>query len=564
MEIFIETLTGTAFVLRVSPFETIMSVKAKIQRQEGVPLSQQHLIWQHTELEDDYCLHDYSIPEGATLKMVLAMRGGPINTRRVPMDDPALREMAEYMEANREELMEKIPGNNHQVTLLLYRDGDQLKFCRFLDMGDGTLTPLSESLSGASVCNQYEDEDDDDEFTGTKEKLDENDKTKEKMTALRNKMESLALNKKPKKKHHVVCRTSSCGRPSSRGRLRHVASPTKTSSPVPRLNSKHVPLPPVGQTMTSSALPPATGLDMAEGSTTGFGSDDCVLSTSLSAKYRRLPSVQEDQCISSSSQGDDPSPTVDVASLETLLQRTQLSGSSRHRGDQKLGGKEEVKPDIAPAPASRPRSSNLQPSDLTLEALREFTSRAPSSSKTLERLLNYEHLPRPPTSTKPDKEPRPVSKISNIERMSQSEARGLLRQASLERLGSSKLTSLVGNGAKSRGFPLVKDAAGRIQTPEGRMVSARLSRMSANHDGRKSPTTTRLPPVKQKKKFKRCFVCAKKTGLATSYQCRCGNNFCATHRYAEAHNCNYDYKTEGRKLLENSNPVVAAPKLPKI
>lgn len=35
MELFIETLTGAAFELRVSPFETIMSVKAKIQRLEG-------------------------------------------------------------------------------------------------------------------------------------------------------------------------------------------------------------------------------------------------------------------------------------------------------------------------------------------------------------------------------------------------------------------------------------------------------------------------------------------------------------------------------------------------
>ena len=35
MELYIETLTGTAFELRVSPFETIMSVKAKIQRLEG-------------------------------------------------------------------------------------------------------------------------------------------------------------------------------------------------------------------------------------------------------------------------------------------------------------------------------------------------------------------------------------------------------------------------------------------------------------------------------------------------------------------------------------------------
>lgn len=35
MELYIETLTGTFFELRVSPFETIMSVKAKIQRLEG-------------------------------------------------------------------------------------------------------------------------------------------------------------------------------------------------------------------------------------------------------------------------------------------------------------------------------------------------------------------------------------------------------------------------------------------------------------------------------------------------------------------------------------------------
>jgi hypothetical protein len=45
---------------------------------------------------------------------------------------------------------------------------------------------------------------------------------------------------------------------------------------------------------------------------------------------------------------------------------------------------------------------------------------------------------------------------------------------------------------------------------------------------------------------------------------RCGNTYCPAHRYAEAHNCTYDYKTEGRKILEQCNPLVAAPKLPKI
>ncbi|EDO38424.1 predicted protein, partial [Nematostella vectensis] len=81
-----------------------------------------------------------------------------------------------------------------------------------------------------------------------------------------------------------------------------------------------------------------------------------------------------------------------------------------------------------------------------------------------------------------------------------------------------------------------------------------------------------LPPVKAKpppqlvptKKKTRCFSCGKKTGLATTYQCRCGNSFCATHRYAEVHSCTYDYKSEGRKIIEQNNPVIAAPKLPKI
>uniref|UniRef100_A0A8C1BQS8 Ubiquitin-like domain-containing protein n=1 Tax=Cyprinus carpio carpio TaxID=630221 RepID=A0A8C1BQS8_CYPCA len=82
MELFIETLTGTCFQLRVSPFEQVVSVKAKILRLEGIPVSQQHLIWNGMELEDEYCLHDYSITEGCTLKLVLAMRGGPVNTRR--------------------------------------------------------------------------------------------------------------------------------------------------------------------------------------------------------------------------------------------------------------------------------------------------------------------------------------------------------------------------------------------------------------------------------------------------------------------------------------------------
>jgi hypothetical protein len=58
----------------------------------------------------------------------------------------------------------------------------------------------------------------------------------------------------------------------------------------------------------------------------------------------------------------------------------------------------------------------------------------------------------------------------------------------------------------------------------------------------------------------RCWQCTKKIGLA-GVRCRCGYYFCAAHRYAESHNCDYDYKTNERRKLSKQNPVVQAEKL---
>ena len=91
-------------------------------------------------------------------------------------------------------------------------------------------------------------------------------------------------------------------------------------------------------------------------------------------------------------------------------------------------------------------------------------------------------------------------------------------------------------------------------------VSPPASPIHAN----KLPPVTVKTKVRKKKAVTRCSFCNKKTGLATTYTCHCEGVFCATHRYAEVHNCSYDYKTSGRKFLEQNNPVVMAPKLPKI
>uniref|UniRef100_A0A2K6BRK9 Zinc finger AN1-type containing 4 n=1 Tax=Macaca nemestrina TaxID=9545 RepID=A0A2K6BRK9_MACNE len=183
------------------------------------------------ELENDYCLNDYNISEGCTLKLVLAMRGGPINTRRVPTEDP-LRKMAEYLDSSRVEVWEKTSCNK-QVTFLVYREGDQLNFFPAVDRGDGTLTPLSDSskkigfhlhilrrkgehrMSGGSMYNSDTDEDEETEPSSSGQQIIENSITMNKMKLLKAKMKNMNLSKKPKKAVKIKPHPPIAPRPSS-------------------------------------------------------------------------------------------------------------------------------------------------------------------------------------------------------------------------------------------------------------------------------------------------------------------------------------------------------------
>ncbi|XP_071106630.1 AN1-type zinc finger protein 4-like [Haliotis cracherodii] len=601
MELFIETLTGTAFELRVSPFETIMSVKAKIQRLEGIPISHQHLIWQSVELEDEYCLHDYSIHNGATLKLVLAMRGGPINTRRVPVEDTALREMAEYMEANREEILDKLPGNRH-VTLLVFREGDQLNFFRVVDRGDGTLTPLSESLS-ASVYNFNEEEEEDD--SSPKEKSEENDKMKQKVTQLRLNMEKLTLTKKKPPKPPSSGHSSHSGRASSRLRLRQLPS---ASRPYSNTLNKNTVLPSVG--CTFPAIQVVYDADTAIVDVDG-GAGALLASPSVSSVVAVADKAVETLSTTTDSMDKLGQPLHILKEDSARVSPPTVLSEVGEKTSVDVNTDETVKVDDSDTTANSLVNSVLKRDLYRLSSMTDSTRYLPSTSSASRRkdftFESFKESFRPATSSKDkvkvaadhssdnfkrsssskrdislglrDSVLRPTTssryggldmrrKEYALESLSTSEARtvsGILRQASIEKIGSSHIGNFVSSASKSRLSNYSGFQEGRVPTPEGRLMSGHLQRLSASRDGRLLSPTHRLPPVKAKKKAsKRCYVCAKKTGLATSYQCRCGNNFCATHRYAESHDCTFDYKTEGRKLLEQNNPVVSAPKLPKI
>lgn len=62
---------------------------------------------------------------------------------------------------------------------------------------------------------------------------------------------------------------------------------------------------------------------------------------------------------------------------------------------------------------------------------------------------------------------------------------------------------------------------------------------------------------------KRCGACNKRVGL-TGFECRCGNLFCATHRYSDKHECLFDYRGAGQNAIAKANPVIKADKLDKI
>lgn len=65
-------------------------------------------------------------------------------------------------------------------------------------------------------------------------------------------------------------------------------------------------------------------------------------------------------------------------------------------------------------------------------------------------------------------------------------------------------------------------------------------------------------------KSPRCAQCNKKLGIIMVMKCHCEKVFCSKHRYAEAHNCSYDFKREGQKTIAKENPLVVASKVTKI
>jgi len=75
------------------------------------------------------------------------------------------------------------------------------------------------------------------------------------------------------------------------------------------------------------------------------------------------------------------------------------------------------------------------------------------------------------------------------------------------------------------------------------------------------PTAADDAPKKKKKN--KCTHCKVNVGIL-GFPCRCGGMFCATHRYANEHQCTFDYREHGQEEIRKNNPQVVGQKIQKI
>lgn len=94
------------------------------------------------------------------------------------------------------------------------------------------------------------------------------------------------------------------------------------------------------------------------------------------------------------------------------------------------------------------------------------------------------------------------------------------------------------------------------------LLNADVLPSSATKEESISQPLPATPPKKPQKL--RCAQCNRRLGVIMVMRCHCEKVFCAQHRYAEAHNCSYNFKAVGKQILERENPLVVAQKLPKI
>ncbi|EAZ62794.1 predicted protein [Scheffersomyces stipitis CBS 6054] len=76
MQVKVKTLTGRDILVDIEPVDRIIRIKEMMEEKEGITPAQQRLIFNGSQLDDDKTVQESGIPAGASLHLVLTLRGG--------------------------------------------------------------------------------------------------------------------------------------------------------------------------------------------------------------------------------------------------------------------------------------------------------------------------------------------------------------------------------------------------------------------------------------------------------------------------------------------------------
>lgn len=653
LEVVVETLLGDTFRVRVSQWDTAAGLKNLLFRTQGIPMSHQHLLLGQTELLDDVCLINQNVVDGSTLRLVLHMKGGPINARRLPTHHDIIRDITEYVDNELEG--EKLEGNGGRtVTLLVLRDGDNINVYRVVENNDGSFSPLNESFSSVKSLEQMEKD--------TLQAAEDGARTRARMKELQARMDAAKNKKKQAKKEkgklppsqRSISRASrgtidrqedkltvqadvsqspgKAGEPGSRPvstinrRIPNSANGRRTSIISHRGGRSSRPTTQERRNSLSKSSTILKGLPMAYPPVpVDFSGRKPLDSIPPRTERSRLSAVDEEF---RKRRDTAQSPDSISRSVNNKKNYESYRKSLVHHGFTDRGSRNGTKdsreawprreasmPLYMPTYGSRARRYegmrlNRSHNQDLLRVARVSTAVRPKTSPEV-----LEH--RPSTSTgqgniserlqlrAPDEQLREICTILSNSRGNSRQsmrsndsppptARPLSHSTSFS--GSNGLKSTTKNSSVSVSLSSLRGHGGtppspangalvasgskeqreilreimRNQTASSRRTTPDSHRSQAKRQGsgRLHATPPYLPPVtpprRGRKQKPKCAYCSKRIKLVNTHVCRCDRIFCTQHRLPETHECTYDFKTEGRKLIEMANPLVASHRLPKI
>ncbi|KAJ8714817.1 hypothetical protein PYW08_004798 [Mythimna loreyi] len=530
MEVLVETLTGTAFEMTVLPTDTIFAIKSKIFRVEGIPVSQQHLLYNLVELEDSSSLREHSISDGARLRLVLGMRGGPISTRRLPPppNQEPWRDIERLLDTNRDDV--EWGGSGCKVTVLVFRDGERVNMLRVKENHDGTYSPLDHnkySSTSSSLTQVSERESTEAAGAGS---LHDNAVTMGKMLELRRRMETLSVQRSPPAR--TDDRTDKVEIQKTRSE-ETLSVPSLLDERSPGLKQRAASYAPFGD---DDAFAP-----LYDGNYTRYDYD-----CSFTDRYTLLPPI-------GTRADSDQSVQEAGADSERIKLSDALAGSILVKGRRDASDEAAILEECLDSEQCHLRqdspqlaAKNLAPiqaeyGPLVCGSPRSWVCYGGSGGARGAHSHSASSLHRaapPPRRAAPLCDALFSSSTSDLEKLKRNSrilpALSRHRPRSQLHLSESRLDSV----------------APRPRSPEAAAAGGAGAGVGA---GEAAPA----PPRRARP---RCAWCRKRLSIATLHRCRCGAAYCAPHRYAEVHGCAYDYRAE----LRPEPAPVTQPKLPRI